>query len=310
MLKGERVDRPAAAVGVVVVHYHRFQDLMRLLERIRSEEFCAMSDVVVCDNGSDPGDMDQLAEVVPGVRVLRFANIGYGAAANRGVRHFGPSYSKVLIATHELTFDRGCLLELTQTLDANPEIGVVGPLLRDESNNSDVWSVGGALSRFRRIPSHKVDYRPGEVLACEWLDGSALLFRRACFDAVGGFSESFFLYFEDVEICCAVKRLGYEVSCATAAVAYQSPGGHMNHTLAVRNLGWLMRSQGWWLAYVLWILENLIRAAVGNLMNPSGKRGRQRQRFSAVVSSLRLPRALSARKQPRIQTLAKEPFRG
>jgi GT2 family glycosyltransferase len=44
--------------------------------------------------------------------------------------------------------------------------------------------------------------------------GAALLIRRAAFDAVGGFDESFFMYAEEIDLCWRLRAAGWQTHFA------------------------------------------------------------------------------------------------
>lgn len=51
----------------------------------------------------------------------------------------------------------------------------------------------------------------------DWVAGMFMLFPSAAFEAVGGFDENFYLYYEDVDICVRLRHLGYRVAVMRGA---------------------------------------------------------------------------------------------
>ena len=52
----------------------------------------------------------------------------------------------------------------------------------------------------------------------DWVAGMFMLFPEEVFSAAGGFDEHFFLYYEDVDFCCRLRLLGYDVVVDPATV--------------------------------------------------------------------------------------------
>jgi N-acetylglucosaminyl-diphospho-decaprenol L-rhamnosyltransferase len=87
-----------------------------------------------------------------------------------------------------------------------------------------------------------------------WLSGSCLLVRRSAFDAIGGFDDGYFMYFEDVDLGFRFGKAGfrnvYEPAASVTHVGAHSTGEsarmvRAHHDSARRFLS--KKYAGWWL---------------------------------------------------------------
>jgi N-acetylglucosaminyl-diphospho-decaprenol L-rhamnosyltransferase len=68
-----------------------------------------------------------------------------------------------------------------------------------------------------------------------WLSGSFLLVRRKAFEAVGGFDESYFMYFEDVDLGARLSKAGWRnLYVPNAVVTHTGAHSTTNHASAMR----------------------------------------------------------------------------
>ena len=58
----------------------------------------------------------------------------------------------------------------------------------------------------------------------DWVSGACMLIRRAAFEAVGGFDERYFLYWEDADLCRRLRARGHEIRYVPAAAAVHVVG--------------------------------------------------------------------------------------
>ncbi len=70
---------------------------------------------------------------------------------------------------------------------------------------------GGLLPDPAPLPPRQGD--GGREVEVAWVWGSGMAVRREVFRRVGGFDETFFMYYEDLDWCWRVRKAGWKVVC-------------------------------------------------------------------------------------------------
>lgn len=115
-------------------------------------------------------------------------------------------------------------------LDANPKIGIAGTRVINEDgsvrrsafrfhNIASELESGLRLGFVSKLLSDKVVAQPIPDQACEvdWVSGASIFVRREVFQNVGLLDESYFMYFEETDLCLRAARKGW--SCWYVASA-------------------------------------------------------------------------------------------
>lgn len=234
-------DGGGGRTAVVVVNYESGPVLARGVASLEGE---APAELVVVDNGSTDGSVGELRQRCPGIAVVDPGrNLGYGAAANRGVA--ATRSELVLVCNPDLSVTPGVLTDMVRALDSDPTIAVVGPMIRTAEGErypsarqfpSMIDAAGHAMlgqfstqNPFTRAYQHadlagEVD----RVSTVDWVSGACFLVRRSAFEQVGGFDEQYFMYAEDVDLCWRLGKLGWRVVYAPAAVVTHQQGVSTN----------------------------------------------------------------------------------
>jgi GT2 family glycosyltransferase len=69
-----------------------------------------------------------------------------------------------------------------------------------------------------------------------WVLGAALAFRREAFEALGGFDEVFFMYFEEVDLCYRAYAHGWQVHFMSEAEVIHVGGASTDQQRAIMRL--------------------------------------------------------------------------
>jgi len=194
-----------------------------------------------------------LAEILgPPAQVQRNEkNLGFAGNCNAGARR---AQGEVLLFLNQDTLARpGWFAPLAAAFD-DPRVGIVGPKLvfpPEGDGPATIQSCGG-LYGGNKGPFHRYigwaedDWRVNIAERMSWTTGAALAIRRELFWQVGGYDEGYVRgYFEDVDLCEAVKAQGFEIWYCPAAVFEHRAGksGGVPHQIFMSNS---LRFHGKW----------------------------------------------------------------
>ncbi|HSP37562.1 MAG TPA: glycosyltransferase family 2 protein [Frankiaceae bacterium] len=232
----DRAQPTVPDLRVVVVTYSPGAELDQFLDSL-TEATHRPYEVVLADNGSTDGAPERAAER-DRVRLVRTGgNVGYGSAANAGAA--GSRAPWLLVANPDILFRPGSLDVLTAAAESWPRAAAWGPAILTPEGSlypsaralpSLGPGIGHALAgwwwpsnpwtaTYRR---EREDPAEGEA---GWLSGSCLLLRRSAFEQVAGFDPSYFMYFEDVDLCDRLGQAGWQSVYVPRSVVVHS-GGH------------------------------------------------------------------------------------
>jgi GT2 family glycosyltransferase len=209
-------------MAVAVISWNTRELLRRCLTTIMADP---PSEVVVVDNGSSDGSIAMVREEFPSVRLQVLPeNPGYGAASNVAFGLCSAEY--VLLLNSDTELRPGALAALVAHLDRCPRAGIVGPRLLnpDGTLQKSTFPYPSPLVPLvkRRPVADLVGFVPvlrdafvgawghDHPRRVPWVLGAALAIRRTAYEAVGGFDESFVMYYEEVDLCYRLRRAGWE----------------------------------------------------------------------------------------------------
>jgi N-acetylglucosaminyl-diphospho-decaprenol L-rhamnosyltransferase len=210
---------PATTVrpAVYIPNYNGARRIGAALESLQAQS--RPVDVIVADNGSSDESAELVRERFPEVTLLELgANLGFGPALNRAV---AAHRADPLILLNNDAVAAPRFVEALLDAHATGAESVAG-ILTQERAPELIDSAGIVADRTLM----GFDYLHGEPLevatgATNPLGptGGAALYSRAAFDAVGGFDERIFLYYEDLDLCLRMAAGGARCHLAAAAIA-------------------------------------------------------------------------------------------
>jgi GT2 family glycosyltransferase len=242
---------PRFDVDVIVVNYHDVESTTRTVAAIEADASSVIRRIVIVDNGSTPESAAALASSMPQATIVPLAvNGGFGAGANAALSVCDSPI--VMLVNNDARPRPGFTDALVGTLTAAPSdvaavtarILLAGTYRRTAEAAADdlVSAAGERWTRAEPDDPAGVQLvnstgthvsRSGNGLDRSWLtdaaapeppstvfgfSGGAVALRRAAVDAVGGFDEIYFMYFEDLDLGWRLRRHGMRVLYEPSAV--------------------------------------------------------------------------------------------
>lgn len=170
--------------------------------------------VIAVDNDSS----DDSAAISRAIFARSTSEPNHGLSRSNNIGFAQGSAKYVLFVNPDVVVTVPGLAKLATHLDKHD--GLVAPrlLFRDGVPQENARGVPNfATQVLNRLlpPKLRTSYRwpvPHDSIAeVPWVLGAAIAARRATLEAVGGWPEDYFLYYEDVELCCRARDMGLPV---------------------------------------------------------------------------------------------------
>lgn len=214
-------------VSVIIVSFNSGPILVEcILSLLRST---TALDVIVYDNASVDGAIEaveRLGAQDARLRIMRGRdNSGFAAGCNRALALSEGRY--VLFLNPDCIIRPDTLDRMVSVMEAHPASGMAGCLIRNTDGSiqagcrrtiptpGKIVAEVGRLLAGRKNPARghfsDVERIPGEPHPVEAISGAFMLVRRSALDAAGSFDESYFLHWEDIDLCHRFSRAGYGI---------------------------------------------------------------------------------------------------
>lgn len=210
------MDEKIVDLSVVIVTYNSEKYIKKLLDSL--DKFIPSStEVIIVDNKS----MDATLEILKSRKDIRLiqseTNSGFAKGSNRGAKDAKGEY--LLFLNPDTDILDNSISILLSFIKSHKKVGLVGPRLNEPSGKTqpsvrNLPTLWGAFSQYYLGVKNKYDdYVPegADPVEVESLFGAAMMLKKTVFEKIGGFNEKYFMYFEDLELCKAIRNLGLKI---------------------------------------------------------------------------------------------------
>lgn len=211
-------------LSVIIISYNAKNHLKDCLQSLYDHTNTRPFEVIVVDNASTDGSLAMLARDFPKVRTIASPdNIGFAGANNLAMQEANGDF--YLLLNNDAVVTPGAVDTMLGLIRGRPDVGVLGPLLRNEDGSVQV-SYGRMISlhaeaiqrvltrgnsRGNPVVRSYIERRSQKEAYPDWVSGACMMLRADVVKTVGYFDDHFFMYSEEVDLCERIRRAGYRV---------------------------------------------------------------------------------------------------
>jgi GT2 family glycosyltransferase len=212
-------------LSIIIVNWNSKEYLRKCIASILATTIGIEYEILVIDSASFDGCDEMLREHYPQVRFIQSErNLGFARSNNVAFQE--SKGRSVLFLNPDTEVAASAINTMHESLWRLPNAGAVGctlfnadgtvqtsciqafPTILNQFLDSEfLRSLWPKLPLWGMAPLFGTGKEPEKV---EALSGACIMLKRSVFDQIGLFSEEYFMYAEDIDLCYKVRRAGYE----------------------------------------------------------------------------------------------------
>lgn len=225
-------------IGVILVNYNGKKYNDKCIESILRSTVKERIQVIVVDNSSTDGSMEELREYWgenPQIRIISLdKNYGFSRANNEGIKAALAQGIQTFLLLNNDTEVKSDTIEKMERDQKQTKAIVVSKIYYADKPEI-IWCAGGEFSRVIKKPKQlglnqpdSPEFQVGRY--CGFANGCSLMLTKDIIDKIGFLDEKFFLYYEDTEYSLRAAEKGIPIwYCADAVVYHKVNGSTMGN---------------------------------------------------------------------------------
>jgi len=256
---GNKKMKARPVCDIVIVNWNSGSDLQNCVDALAKsvQSSFEFGKIAIVDNASDDGSADiKVPQQLSCVIHKNDQNAGFAVGCNTGAKYCQESH--LLFLNPDVTVSEDSIDRLFYWLSQNPAhaSSICSIALKDENGNisctcsrfpalitvfSKVFGLEKLLSKFGwSQPMWDFDHK--STRSVDQVIGAFFLVSRELFDRLDGFSENYFLYYEEVDFCLRASEAGSHCLFFSEAISKHSGGG-ASKKIPIRRLALNLQSR-------------------------------------------------------------------
>lgn len=235
-------------LSILIVSYNTKQTTAKCIEKLTKalqQSSHISAEIIVVDNNSTDGSIQQIRNAVSDDRQKKLKmenynvnlkiiennkNLGFGRANNEGLTVAEGKY--ILFLNSDVFLQNIHFEDLLYYMNKNPHVGALTVKVTLPDGKIDmashrgyptIWRSFTYFSKLEHIFGktpylsqlfggyHLLSFNLNSIHEVEAISGAFFLTRKNILDQTGGFDTRFFMYGEDIDLCCQIAQMGYKI---------------------------------------------------------------------------------------------------
>tara|TARA_Y100000590_G_scaffold403843_1_gene490888 strand:+ start:4605 stop:5450 length:846 start_codon:yes stop_codon:yes gene_type:complete len=169
--------------------------------------------IILIENSNDINFKKEIETEFNNVEcILTKENLGYGKANNIGLEKVKSKYA--LILNPDATLESSTLKNFINIAKLNPEFAIIGPKIQETKD---------------QVKAN--DSENSSVIQVKDVKGFAMFLNLSEFENIGFFDESFFIYFEEIDLCKRLINSNKKIYLSPSIKIYHTGGQSHNKSI-------------------------------------------------------------------------------
>jgi O-antigen biosynthesis protein len=213
-------------LSIIIVNYNVKYFLEHCIISVQAAMLGVAAEIIVVDNVSTDDSVQMMHQKYPHISLIaNTENVGFAKANNQAVAIAKGEY--ILFLNPDTIVPEDCFAKCIVYLKAHPKVGALGARLIDgkgaflpeskrgfPSFSTAFFKISGLSSLFKKSPvfnKYHLGYLPEHhTNEVDVLVGCFMMMPKKVIDLVGGFSEDYFMYGEDIDLSYCVQKAGFK----------------------------------------------------------------------------------------------------
>ncbi|MGE0636887.1 MAG: glycosyltransferase family 2 protein [Bacteroidia bacterium] len=203
--------------SVIIVTYNSEEDIINCIKSITLFRLKYSIEIIIVDNHSTDNTLKLIQNNFKDIILLKLKNnLGYAKAANIGSTHSSGQYL-IFCNPDVIITDDIFLMSQKHLIDTN--IGCISPAIKTISGIEEFYAFKFPQRKniliillkklFNYSTKAELQINTNEtnnIIKCDWVLGACLIISSNIFNGVGKFDESYFLNYEEIDLCRKLKN--------------------------------------------------------------------------------------------------------